>query len=86
MVHDHFHHYWLEEPKVEEVGRKWITSFLWQGYHSPFAYPYASYTKNSLGRFRTMLAYPPDVTESLLVLQREGDDDATWRTISAQRF
>jgi hypothetical protein len=88
MVHDHFHHYWLENPNVEEEGRKFVTSFLWQGYHFPFAYPYASYTKNSQGRFRTMLAYPPDVTESLLLNLdlRNMDDDATWRTISAQRF
>jgi hypothetical protein len=86
IVHDHFHHYWLEVPTDEEEGRKIDTSFLWQGPHFPFAYPYASYHPNSRGRLRTQLSYPPDITDHLLVLNRDINEEATWRTISAQRF
>jgi hypothetical protein len=53
IVHDHYHHYWLEVPSAEEEGRKIDTSFLWHGPHFPFAYPYASYHPNSRGRLRT---------------------------------
>ena len=67
LVHGHEYHYWLERSHTErEVGRTFETSFLWQGPHFPFAYPLASYKSNSMGRMRTVLSYPPDLTMHIL--------------------
>jgi len=86
-VHGHEHHYWLEEDRLEEeVARDFETSFLWQGPHFPFAYPLASYKRNTMGRMRTVLSYPPDVTECILEQEKTAQGDAIYKQVAEQRF
>ena len=86
LVHGHENHYWLEENEDHEEGRKFVTSFLWQGPHFPFAYPFATYTKNKDDRVRTVLSYPPKITADILMKAKTLDAEETWRRISAQQF
>ena len=86
LVHGHTHHYWLQDKNTRNVTRKWATSFLWQGPHFPFAYPLASFTKNSKQQVRTMISYPPEVTQHILAGTSSDAGQDTWRKISTQRF
>ena len=94
LVHDHAHHYWLEpsfkcdinERSGDENDTRPETTFLLQGTQFPFAYPFASYEKNSKGRMRTVLTYPPHVTKYLLSLRRSEDRDEVIEAVSKQRF
>ena len=96
LVHNNTHHYWLEPQfdctlnPLKEYGPKDCphidASFLWQGLNFPFAYPLVSYEKNSMGRVRTVLTYPPHVTNEILSLRKSPERDMTWRTVSCQRF
>jgi hypothetical protein len=87
LVHGHEHHYWLERSHTEmEVGRTFETSFLWQGPHFPFAYPLASYKSNSMGRMRTVLSYPPDLTMHILSEQKTQVGEQMCRHAADQRF
>ena len=86
LVHGHTHHYWLQDLRARQPARKWSTSFLWQGPHFPFAYPFASYTKNSKQQMRTLISYPPEVTQHILQVSRSDAGDETWKQIATQRF
>ena len=86
LVHGHEDHYWLEENDDHEEGRKFVTSFLWQGPHFPFAYPFASYLKNTNDRVRTVLSYPPKITADILMKAKTTEAEETWRRVSAQQF
>ena len=86
-VHGHEHHYRLEQDRLEkEVASDFETSFLWQGPHFPFAYPVASYKRNTMGRMRTVLSYPPDVTEYILQIEKTIEGDSMYKHVSKQHF
>jgi hypothetical protein len=87
MVHGHEHHYWLEDNLSEnEIGRTFETSFLWQGPQFPFAYPLASYKPNSMGRMRTVLSYPPYLTQQIVEQQKTQEGESLCKQAADQRF
>jgi hypothetical protein len=86
LVHDHANHYWLEDVDTAPEARRFGTSFLWQGPHFPFAYPFATQKPNSVGQMRTVLSYPPEVTAFLLATEKTVAGDAVHKQVAAQRF
>ena len=94
LVHNHEHHYWLEEEFASHINNppnvaqeEYIkASFLWQGLSFPFAYPSCKLVKNSRGHFRSVLTYPPDLTMDLLSQRKTPQRQMAWSTINCQRF
>jgi hypothetical protein len=88
LVHGHEDHYWLEQDytATEEEARSFQTSFLWQGPHFPFAYPFATYRENSMGRVRTVLSYPPAVTKAIIDTKKDSVADSRVKEVASQRF
>jgi hypothetical protein len=92
FVQGHQHHFWLDPDYKCDIALKneedneVEASFLWQGPHFPFAYPVASYAPNSMGKMRTVLNYPADVTELLVSVEKTIERAAVWRKITAQHF
>jgi hypothetical protein len=96
LVFDHAHHYWLEEdfrcnidepPQDEDKALiNTDASFLWQGLSFPFAYPVAEYVENTNGKVRTVLTYPPTITEHLISTRKTPERELAMRTVTSQRF
>ena len=92
FVHGHAHHFWLDPEfrcdikHIPEDDNDVEATFLWQGPHFPFAYPVASFEKNSIGKERTVLRYPANVTELLISTDKTVDRAAIWRKLSKQHF
>ena len=94
LVHNHEHHYWLEEEFVSHVNNPTKgdatelvkASFLWQGLTFPFAYPMCKMEKNSKGYYRSVLTYPPDLTSHLVSDRKTAERQIAWTSITTQRF
>ena len=94
LVHNHEHHYWLEEEFVSHINNPTKghatelvkASFLWQGLTFPFAYPMCKMEKNSKGYYRSVLTYPPDLTSHLVSERKTAERQVAWTSITSQRF
>ena len=85
-VHNHTHHYWLEDMRSAADNRKYATSFLWQGSHFPFAYPFVTYKPNAKGQIRTVISYPPEVTSTILAGPQSYVQKDLMEQLASQRF